>query len=691
MSTKKPFANLLYRPKHMEFFAVAILLGYFLLGSAGVKARSLSSGDCTSATPLSCGASETGEATLLDPDTFDPNCGLDNFPLSGKWFAFEGTGDVLTLATCGTQFNSSIAIFDGSCFDLTCLAQSSSGSDDCAPEVFETPSISIQTSPGVAYFICLFGSGLGETGAFTISASCEEPSPEPVNNNCESALTLEVNGPLIETSNIDATSSSQEFANCPSSGNGDAQNDVWFSFQAPESGRIVLETFAGELQNTRMQILDGCDGNIIVCDEDGGSGLMSRIEIPCEAYTPEQELLIQVDGFGAMGTFSISVAIESCQQITGCTDPEACNFNPNAAIDDESCLVPEPDCTTCEAEVLVIVDSDGDGVCDAEDGCPNDPNKTDPGICGCGEVDVDQNSNGICDLDEVPENDIPCSALVLECSELAMGNSFAASMQETCADEESRAGVWYEIDIVEPSVVSLQTCFETTDFDTGISVFTGTCENLSCYTELGGTGLIASDLQCESLTGFYGTAGEFIAGPGLYFIMVHGTAPNETGNYTLSVSCEPVSEITINGIVTWNSACGERAGEIELYEAGTASLATSENIVVSNSGTFSANPELIGTFDIFLKISGFLAVSELGVALNGSPIEIGFDTPIPGDLTGSNTIGLPDFSAFSTAYDSESGSTEYNILADFNCDGLINLQDFSVFSSNYGLSGVDPD
>ncbi len=32
-------------------------------------------------------------------------------------------------------------------------------------------------------------------------------------------------------------------------------------------------------------------------------------------------------------------------------------------------------------------DSDGDGTCDAIDGCPNDPLKTAPGLCGCGNVD----------------------------------------------------------------------------------------------------------------------------------------------------------------------------------------------------------------------------------------------------------------------------------------------------------------
>lgn len=36
----------------------------------------------------------------------------------------------------------------------------------------------------------------------------------------------------------------------------------------------------------------------------------------------------------------------------------------------------------------------------SNDLCPNDPNKTEPGLCDCGRVDVDNDNNGVCDLDE---------------------------------------------------------------------------------------------------------------------------------------------------------------------------------------------------------------------------------------------------------------------------------------------------
>ena len=44
----------------------------------------------------------------------------------------------------------------------------------------------------------------------------------------------------------------------------------------------------------------------------------------------------------------------------------------------------------CEAGT----DTDGDGVADCNDGCPIDPNKTDPGTCGCGVSDEDSDGDG---------------------------------------------------------------------------------------------------------------------------------------------------------------------------------------------------------------------------------------------------------------------------------------------------------
>ncbi|MBK7381906.1 MAG: hypothetical protein IPI81_01005 [Flavobacteriales bacterium] len=68
---------------------------------------------------------------------------------------------------------------------------------------------------------------------------------------------------------------------------------------------------------------------------------------------------------------------------TACDDNDACTIND---LYDAGC--------NC---VGTFEDSDSDGTCDADDGCPNDPDKIAPGTCGCGNPDTDTDNDGLAD------------------------------------------------------------------------------------------------------------------------------------------------------------------------------------------------------------------------------------------------------------------------------------------------------
>jgi OOP family OmpA-OmpF porin len=59
-------------------------------------------------------------------------------------------------------------------------------------------------------------------------------------------------------------------------------------------------------------------------------------------------------------------------------------------------------------KIFCFSDRDGDGVPDDKDNCPDDPDKTDPGICGCGTPDTDKDKDGVPDCNDIcpntPEN-----------------------------------------------------------------------------------------------------------------------------------------------------------------------------------------------------------------------------------------------------------------------------------------------
>lgn len=56
-------------------------------------------------------------------------------------------------------------------------------------------------------------------------------------------------------------------------------------------------------------------------------------------------------------------------------------------------------CGPCTCADMDDVDTDGDGVCDKKDGCPNDANITEPGPCGC--EDQDSDGDWVCDKDDL--------------------------------------------------------------------------------------------------------------------------------------------------------------------------------------------------------------------------------------------------------------------------------------------------
>ena len=112
-------------------------------------------------------------------------------------------------------------------------------------------------------------------------------------------------------------------------------------------------------------------------------------------------------------------------EIAGCSSDTACNFNPDATDEDGSCIEPTPGCTACENGTTVLIDTDGDGVCDADEvlgctleptACNYNPAATDEAPCivpipNCAECNamntglvlIDSDGDGICDADDAPD------------------------------------------------------------------------------------------------------------------------------------------------------------------------------------------------------------------------------------------------------------------------------------------------
>ncbi len=94
----------------------------------------------------------------------------------------------------------------------------------------------------------------------------------------------------------------------------------------------------------------------------------------------------------------IPLGTEDCE---GVVDGPA---QPGTPCDDaDACTTGEVWDVNCACVGGTFQDADLDGTCDAEDLCPNDPNKVAPGTCGCGNVEIGTTCN---DNDACTENDI---------------------------------------------------------------------------------------------------------------------------------------------------------------------------------------------------------------------------------------------------------------------------------------------
>jgi len=108
--------------------------------------------------------------------------------------------------------------------------------------------------------------------------------------------------------------------------------------------------------------------------------------------------------------------LDICETDDDCGDMSVCR---DGVCVDVECMSDEdcPDDAICDDGVCIeveCVDDSGcaagerceDGLCVSEDLCPGDPNKTQPGLCGCDFSDTDSNGNGIADY--IEDNTMSC-------------------------------------------------------------------------------------------------------------------------------------------------------------------------------------------------------------------------------------------------------------------------------------------
>ena len=160
------------------------------------------------------------------------------------------------------------------------------------------------------------------------------------------------------------------------------------------------------------------------------------------------------------------------------------------------------------------------------------------------------------------------------------------------------------------------------------------------------------------------------------------------GDFSLLLTCAPPVAASIAGNVNWNNSCGTRPAMVNLYTPNTNTLVNNYPVIVFSNGTFQVPGLTPGTYDVIVKVQGYLAKGTQDLVVGAGITQLALGVIINGDVNNNNVINLPDVSLVNASFGSTTSSGNYNPLADLNCSGSVNLSDVSLLNAGFGQSGA---
>ncbi len=280
-----------------------------------INAQELTFGTGASAT------SANGSLIYATSTDAPEDCGdnVNNGDSEGLWYTFTGTGAgmLYNINTCsGTNFDTEISVFSGSCGSLTCL----DGNDDNSSCGNSTrSSVDLVTTTIEPYYIYVKGNN-GSVGNFRLEIE-NQNDRLPGNDLCENAIVIptpttgeeeHVSGTLDLASTVGAP------ADCGDGVDNDDSGGIWYTFTALENKEYVVYTCpltpsAGGFVDTELSVFKGSCGSLTCVSEnnvtDCGIGLTTTFSFSDRLYvTEDTQFFIYLKGTnGATGDFDIRI------------------------------------------------------------------------------------------------------------------------------------------------------------------------------------------------------------------------------------------------------------------------------------------------------------------------------------------------------------------------------------------------
>jgi hypothetical protein len=307
--------------------------------------------------PASCptmGGGEGGSTATITP---------------GVWYTLFAPATATIYAdVLVSNYDNKIGVFTGTCGSLSCVTVQ----DDVQSSPFHSK-VAWRAVAGQQYYLIVDASGTA-TGTFTLNITSD---PTPANDLCSTATVISGTSGSFNGTNVGATGDNNTMttptmASCAPTY---TYYDTWYSYTPICSGSLTLAT-CGTF-DTVVSVHTSCPTTSASfqllpttssCNNDGPAGC-----------APGSSLTVPVIG-GT--TYLVRVATSG-----------PANLNAGGG---------QPYTLTWS---LPLVDTDLDGTPDCLDGCPNDPLKIAPGICGCGVADTDTDMDGTPNCNDGCPND----------------------------------------------------------------------------------------------------------------------------------------------------------------------------------------------------------------------------------------------------------------------------------------------
>ena len=508
----------------------------------------------------------------------------------------------------------------------------------------------------------------------------------PVNNECENSITLS-GWETVEGTTLNATPKPYGINFCGGLSSSSSPA-VWYKYTVTEYSGITVSLSSSDY-NSRFYVYEGICGDLNCMYGSNGEATTWLTTAGYEYYIMVTgsssgesggfELNIEVTGFPACAypTLITTMVDENGDEIEDCLQPGDTYFVEVAMThwDDVSYYVSiESLFTTMGSNETQIFGPFDAGINTEIDLIPHPPYAE---FCSIHDI-VESN---LC-----PSlNDECVDATPLECGDYVIGHNIDASPSVGC-NGNLRRTVWYSYTAEVDGSMFLSTCNPETNFDSDISMYTGSCNGeLECFDGWSGDGYNDGNSGC-TYQGF-ASEGSFDAVAGeTYYIAVSGFSLAESGEFGLSLNC--LGSASLEGSLVWDAACGEKTISVNFYNPDTDEIASSHSAMVSPDGTFYIPNVDIGSFDVVIKVDGFLAVQSENFEVSEGPNFIPLPEMTAGDINGDNAIHILDVSLMNAAFGSSIGDDNYNELADSNCDGSVNIQDVSAINAGFGQSGA---